>query len=135
LLAIPRAMVEEIFSEARSAAPRECCGLLAGRDEVVGRRFVVANTEKSPTRYFMEPKEQLNAVREMRKEGLELLAIYHSHPVGPPYPSARDIQLAFYPETVNIIVSVWEGNVGGGESLRAFRIVRGNAAEVAVRIV
>jgi len=135
LLAIPRTIVEEIFSEARAAAPRECCGLLAGRDEAVRRRFEIANTEDSPTRYCMDPKGQFDAARKMRGEKLELLAIYHSHPASPPYPSARDIQLAFYPETVNIIVSLSKGEAVGRESLRAFRIAGGNVSEVPLRVV
>ncbi len=35
--------------------------------------------------------------------GLELLAIYHSHPRGPATPSETDVARAFYPEAIYLI--------------------------------
>jgi len=58
----------------------------------------------------MEPHQQLVAFRLIDTLGLELLAIYHSHPAGPEVPSATDIAEAYYPEAVYIIISRQEDN-------------------------
>jgi proteasome lid subunit RPN8/RPN11 len=60
-------------------------------------------------------------------EGLELAAIYHSHPAGPETPSATDIAQAFYPDSVYIICSLAQT---GNAVLRGFRIRDGQAIEV-----
>ncbi|MEK6683682.1 MAG: M67 family metallopeptidase, partial [Nitrospirota bacterium] len=57
-------------------------------------------------RYLIDPKEQFAAIKEMRAKGIEMLAIYHSHPHTAAYPSATDVQLAYYPEAVYIIISL-----------------------------
>ena len=44
-------------------------------------------------------------MREIRAAKLELLGIYHSHPNGKNEPSARDIELAYYPDTAYFILS------------------------------
>ena len=43
---------------------------------------------------------------EIDDEGLDLGAIYHSHTRSAPYPSQTDINLAFYPDALYIIVGV-----------------------------
>lgn len=136
MLTIPRTIVERILSEAEAAYPNECCGLLGGKGELVARIFPITNREQSPTGYFMDPQGQFDAARKMREEGFELLGIYHSHPSSPPYPSERDVKLAFH-RVVHVIVSWLKGNEGtpaGFGALRAFRISEGTVAEVPVRI-
>ncbi len=79
-----------------AAAPLEACGLVAGRDGVSVAVYPIPNMLHSPTRYRMEPRAQVRAFFAMEAAGLELLAIYHSHPQGPPVPSATDIHEAAY---------------------------------------
>jgi proteasome lid subunit RPN8/RPN11 len=62
----------------------------------------------SPARFRMDPKEQLQAFNHMDEQGWELLAIYHSHPSGPPTPSATDIAEAAYPGVIHLIWSTFE---------------------------
>ncbi len=42
----------------------------------------------------------------MRRLGIELLAIYHSHPTSAPVPSKTDLARAFWPDAVYLIVSL-----------------------------
>lgn len=126
MLKIPRPFVEEIISHAESENPNECCGILAGTGETVDRLFRITNQEKSPTRYLMEPREQFDAFKTMRREGLSLLAIYHSHTHSPAYPSQTDIRLAYYPEAHYLIVSLQNPST---PQLRAFRILDGEVNE------
>ena len=66
------------------------------------------NEEKSTTRYFMSPRDQLRVFEEMEKESMEMIAIYHSHPQTIPFPSETDVKLAFYPDVSSIIISLKE---------------------------
>ena len=130
MLEMPRAIVREIAAEAKAALPNECCGLLAGRGEVVERLFAMTNVESSPTRYFMDAREQFEVARKVREAGMELVGVYHSHPNSPPYPSLRDIERAFCPGLVHVIVSL----SGMEAEMRAFRIAEGTVSEVGLRV-
>ena len=110
-LVIPELLREEVIADARSEQPLECCGLLAGHiAEGIGTvtmRFPVRNDAASSTEYFSNPRDMLTAFRTMRERGLELLAIYHSHPTSEALPSRRDIERNTYGETAaHLIVSL-----------------------------
>ena len=53
--------------------------------------------------------------------GDDLLAIYHSHTRSAAYPSRTDVELAFFPETLYLIVSIADRDA---PEIRAFRISR-----------
>lgn len=132
-----------MISHARTEAPNECCGLLAGREGVISKIYKISNLSaddpaiadlKVPPdrrfRYVMDPREQLRAFKEMREGGTELLAIYHSHPHSPAYPSATDVRLAFYSETHYLIISLKSGS----PEIRAFRIIDQEITEEVIKI-
>ena len=110
-------------------APLEACGLLGGKNQVVKLVLPVKNASESRIRFRMDPKAQLRAMEQIEVEGLELLAIFHSHPKGPSMPSATDIQEAVYP-VVNIIWS----KVGRRWQARGFWIEGGQAVEVSLTV-
>lgn len=86
-------------------APLEACGLLAG---VGGRSvhvFRIENELASPTQFRMEARQQVDAFLQIEKNAWELLAIYHSHPAGPPSPSKTDLAEALYPGVAHLIWS------------------------------
>lgn len=117
-----RAMIEHCLK----SAPREACGILAGRAERVERIIPVANIAEDPERrYWMDEAGQFEAFKAMRSDGCELVGIFHSHPATEAYPSATDLELAFYPEAAYVIVSLKDGAVA-----RAFRIAQGEVAEI-----
>ena len=89
-------------------APLEACGLLAGKDGQVSIRRGIRNDKRSPVRFQMNPKGQIGAFNHFEELGVDLLAIYHSHPCGPIYPSPNDIQQAAY-AVVHIIWSLQDG--------------------------
>jgi [CysO sulfur-carrier protein]-S-L-cysteine hydrolase len=84
-------------------APEEACGLLLGQNVRILEVVAATNTYHSPVRFQIDAQEQLNAFLRMEEMGWELCAIYHSHPAGPPHPSATDIAETFYPEAISII--------------------------------
>ena len=65
----------------------------------------ITNELHSPVRFRMDPAEQLQAFLQFESQGLDLLAIYHSHPNGPPHPSPTDIAEFTYPGVLYLILS------------------------------
>jgi proteasome lid subunit RPN8/RPN11 len=83
--------------------PEEACGLLGGFDGTVHYVRPVKNISSNPYRFQMDPEEQIKAMFEVEEQGHQIVAIYHSHPLGPEYPSEVDINQAAYPEAAYII--------------------------------
>lgn len=110
--------------------PDEACGLLAGRDGQTLKVYMIPNAARSPTRFMMEPADLLQALEEIDGKGWDLLAIFHSHPVGPSTPSATDVAEAYYPDSAYLICFP---EVGGWQ-LRAFAIRDGQAREIPTQI-
>jgi [CysO sulfur-carrier protein]-S-L-cysteine hydrolase len=130
VLSAPAALLAELIAHARECAPHECCGLLAGRVESgtarAEVRFAVTNDAASATTYATNPRDMLRAFRAIRERGLELLAIYHSHPASPPVPSARDLAENTYGETaVHLII----GLAGAEPDVRAWWLSPDGARE------
>ncbi|HZD56017.1 MAG TPA: M67 family metallopeptidase [Anaerolineales bacterium] len=109
-------------------APEEACGLVAGRDNTGVEVIPVTNALHSPVRYRMDPNEQLEAFNRIEELGLEIVAIYHSHPSGPSYPSPTDVGEAFYPEAVYLI---WFGSTHGWDC-RGFLIREAEVEEIRI---
>ncbi len=122
---VDRTTYEALVAHARSDFPYEVCGLLAVRDGQVVRHYEVPNAARSMTFYTMEGKALLRAMREIDDEGWELGAIYHSHTHTEAFPSATDVELAFYPEAAYLIVSLQHDE----PVVRAFSIAGGSVSE------
>jgi len=117
-----RTITEQLTRE----LPNEACGLLGGRGNVVEQVIAVENAAHSPVRYEMAPAQQLEAMLALESAGLELTAIYHSHPHGPATPSATDVAEAYYPDSLYVICAPDERGQWRG---RAFRIADGEVSE------
>jgi proteasome lid subunit RPN8/RPN11 len=124
---IPREVYDELLAHAREEAPNECCGILGGKDGAAATVYRATNAEASPLRYTLDPNDLFRITfREIPANDEEMLAIYHSHTASPAYPSQTDINLATYPDSIYLIVSLAEGE----EPLRGFRIEDGEVTEV-----
>ena len=108
MVRIPKSIYQRMIEHARTEWPLECCGILGGKEKAVGKAFELRNTEESSIRYSMSPIEQLRVFKEMDKESLEMIAIYHSHPHTIPFPSEIDVKMGFYPQVSSIIISLKE---------------------------
>ncbi|MEK6679522.1 MAG: M67 family metallopeptidase [Nitrospirota bacterium] len=131
MLTIPKHFIDDIIIHAEAEAPLECCGILAGKDETVTHIYKMKNTEDDPDKYFMEPKEQFAVIKDMRVKGIDMLAIYHSHPHSPARPSGVDINLAYYPDAVYIIISLMDI---AKPVIKGFLIKEGKVEETALKI-
>lgn len=137
-LRVTQEQLKQIIAQARTEAPNECCGMLAGRGDVVEAVLPGRNRDRSPTTYFMHPEDQLCAFREMDKRGWELVGIYHSHPQTEAAPSRTDRARAvdgdgqpLFPGTQYVIVSLRDES---RPQVRAYRLTGNEFTEEAVVI-
>jgi proteasome lid subunit RPN8/RPN11 len=123
ILRLSQEIWELMRAEVSSNSPQEACGLLGGRTEgetyLAQAVYPVDNELHSPTRFRMAPRGQLQAMDAIDAQGLEIIAIYHSHPFGPSYPSPTDLDEAEYPQCVYLI---WSWTAPGEWSCRGFTI-------------
>jgi proteasome lid subunit RPN8/RPN11 len=122
---ISQDLYDEIVAHAREDSPNECCGMVASRDGEAVRVYRAANAAASPLRYEIDGAEQYRIQMAIDDEGLDLGAIYHSHTRTAPYPSQTDINLAFYPQALYVIV----GLASEEADVRAYEIRDGKVSE------
>ena len=115
-LKISSELADKIRKHGAETYPHECCGALLGRDtEVADRRVyreihalhpLVNRRDDSPqNRFSLTSADVLEAEKEARERGLEVVGWYHSHPDHPARPSQYDRNHA-WPWYSYIIVSV-----------------------------
>ena len=131
MLILRREFLDKIIAQGRRELPSEACGVLAGKDGRVQKVYEMTNADKSPETFFMDAKEQLKIMKDMRNSGLEMIGIFHSHVASPAYPSAHDVELAFYPEVSYVIVSLKDRN---NPEVRSFKIKEGKITEEKIKI-
>ena len=115
----------------RECYPEEGCGFAAGRDVRVTEIIPITNSLHSQTRYLMDPQGQIDAHVKMEDDGLDLLAVFHSHPESAPYPSPTDLAELAYPHAYMLIV----GFLGQGTKIGLFKIENGRIIESMLRVV
>lgn len=131
-LEIPTNIFEQMVAQAKALAPIEACGILAGSDSKVEKLYKMTNVDNSSSHFMMEPKEQFAVVKDIRSAGLEMLAIYHSHPETLARPSAEDIRLALTPDVIYLIVSLQGAKA---PAVKGFLLEDGTVTEVPVKIM
>lgn len=103
-----------IVDIAESTYPEECCGLLSGieTEGVVHVDEVHASENLAGdrgSRFEVDTALRLRLQRTLRESGRRVVGIYHSHPDGPAQPSTRDLEAAWEPELVWLVVGVRDG--------------------------
>lgn len=111
-LVVPAAIHAAMLQQARTELPNECCGLLAGR--IVGQEgrvekcYPLVNAAASRVEYLSDGQSMFDAVRDMIRQGIDILAVYHSHPTSEPVPSKKDMERNYDPDVVNLIIGLKE---------------------------
>lgn len=115
-----------MWDDARARAPEEAVGLLVGRGGCAEAAWPLANASPHPlVHYLADPPGLLAALKRADAEGLEVLAVYHSHPAGRARPSDRDREEASW-RVPYVILGLAEGRA------RAFRLPEGDEVEIRV---
>ncbi len=128
---IPTCIVEAIYAQAAQEAPIEACGYLAGENDNVSVHYPMTNIDRSAEHFSFDPKEQFAVIKQVREEGLDILAVYHSHPETPARPSQEDIRLAYDPTIVYVIASLAEDR----RTIKAFRITNGDVEQEDLEVI
>jgi proteasome lid subunit RPN8/RPN11 len=107
--------LDAIARHGEATYPDECCGILLGREtdgaRVVARLLQIDNqwdAVERRRRFLIQPDDLLRAERAARRDGLDVLGFYHSHPDAPARPSEFDREHA-WPWYTYLIASVEQG--------------------------
>lgn len=121
----------DLVAHSRAELPNEACGYLVGTPDHIVRFVPVANAASSPTRFVLDPSEQLAVERALEASGETVIGVAHSHPAGDNVPSGVDIEDAgrFDPLSAWLHVVVHPGS----GSVRAFRIADSVVSELELR--
>lgn len=130
MLKITQNVRDAMVHLAISESPIEACGYLAGTAGEARLFIPMTNSDHSPEHFSFAPEEQFRALKQARKAGLQLMAVFHSHPASPARMSAEDIRLANDPEIVYIIVSL----LNNEPVIRGFRTAEQFVTEVILEV-
>ncbi len=113
-LLLPQTLYQAMVAHAVAERPNECCGLLAGTpgpDVVTAlRHFPLVNAAATPAiEYLSEPRSMFTADRAIRAAGLDVVAVYHSHPTSAAMPSKKDVATNYSDSVMNLIISLQTG--------------------------
>jgi proteasome lid subunit RPN8/RPN11 len=121
-------LAAEMLGAAARAFPLECCGLIEGIRTEGGWRVTAlheaANMAEDPARRFLiDPQRQFDLMRALRSPRAlragetRIIGCFHSHPAGPPEPSATDRAEAFEDDFLWLIAG---GSADSGFTLQAY---------------
>lgn len=103
---------DKILAHCKKGLPNEACGLLAGeiKDNIkaVKKVYLLTNIDNSNEHFSIDPKEQLQAVKDARNNEYEMLGNFHSHPESPSRPSEEDKRLAYDAKAEYLILSLMD---------------------------
>ncbi len=130
MLRLARDVYLQMVAHCFDGLPLEACGLLAGPAATGGaqdavRCYPTANAAASARVYTVEPRDFLRADRDAERQGLEIVAVFHSHTHTDAYPSPTDIAQAPDPGWHYVLVSLRDIL----PVVRSYRIIDGKITE------
>ena len=127
-------LYDEIVEYAREHLPEEACGRIAGSEDENGKKvekvYYLTNVDHAEDHFTMDPKEQLEAVKDMRANGYKPLGNWHSHPESPSRPSEEDIRLSYDKNASYFILSLMAKN----PVLNSFHVENGEVTKEDLRM-
>jgi proteasome lid subunit RPN8/RPN11 len=106
-ISLTAGQIEELVSIAKDMLPNESCGLLLGENDAVAEILPMRNVDESPLTFSIESTELVDAYNLAESKGLQVIAIFHSHPAQPS-PSSTDIKFMEINPVVWLIYSTTE---------------------------
>ena len=109
-ISLTSAQVSQLKGLAKDALPNESCALLLGVNDEVVEILPMRNIDESPVSFNIEPAELLNAYDLAERKGMQVIAIFHSHPAKPS-PSSTDIKFMEINPVIWLIYSTTENQL------------------------
>jgi proteasome lid subunit RPN8/RPN11 len=106
-ISLTTGQIQELVSIAKDVLPNESCGLLLGENDAVVEILPMRNVDESPLTFSIESTELVDAYNLAESKGLQVIAIFHSHPAQPS-PSSTDIKFMEINPVVWLIYSTTE---------------------------
>jgi len=129
MISISTALMEQITKACEAAYPEECCGLLSGTGDPPTITGVHPSDNVRATRkrdrFEVDPKVRFDLMRALEDGPGRIVGHYHSHPDHSAEPSPHDLEMAFEPDLLWLIVAV-EG--GRASETTAHRVNPGRTA-------
>jgi proteasome lid subunit RPN8/RPN11 len=116
MLTIPQPLYNQLRAHGEETYPHECCGILLGKstdDTLHVHQLLRAGntrTDSAHNRYHIAPQELIAAQREARKQGLDIIGFYHSHPDHPAQWSPTDFAEAHWFGCAYVITAIEKGH-------------------------
>jgi proteasome lid subunit RPN8/RPN11 len=114
-LTISQALYDQLRAHGEEIYPNECCGIMLGTadgDALTVTQLLRAGntrTDSAHNRYHIAPQELIAAQREGRKQGLDIVGFYHSHPDHPAQYSITDFEEAHWFDCAYVITAIAQG--------------------------
>jgi proteasome lid subunit RPN8/RPN11 len=106
-ISLTAGQIKELASIAKDVLPDESCALLLGENNIVVEILPMRNVDESPITFSIESTELMHAYNLAESKGLQVIAIFHSHPAKPS-PSSTDIKFMEINPVVWLIYSTTE---------------------------
>lgn len=129
---VPREAARAMAVHALASMPNEACGLVMfDTDDRVTFVCCLTNTDRSPSRFTIDPTEHHGAIRFAASMGWTIGGVFHSHVRSESLPSAADQSGGGDPDWVHFII----GPVAGRKpALRGYRFLDHGPEEVSLDI-
>ena len=92
---VTRHAMSAMNAAAQAEYPREACGILLGEGNRIVAFRLARNVHPKPETHFeIDPQALIDAHRDARGDGPQVVGYFHSHPIGTSHPSATDRRMA-----------------------------------------
>lgn len=124
MLRMDQVQFDRIRQHGEDAYPYECCGVLLGHIEESGNTVIdtiaAENTraDSAHNRYQIAPQELIRIQQQARRQGLDIVGFYHSHPDHPAEWSKTDFEEAHWIGCSYVITSVAGNTIDGAGTAR-----------------
>ncbi|MGJ8668330.1 MAG: Mov34/MPN/PAD-1 family protein [Oceanococcus sp.] len=117
-IALSRTLATRLLKHAQDSPQQRVCGLLLGNEQTAKRIAPLPNRSLTPaSAHAVDAQDFALAVDQALRDGLQPMAIYHSHPDSPPLPSDADRAASPDPTLPLLVISL---NIKGVLEMRAF---------------
>ena len=97
---------KKILTEhAENEKPNESCAILFGKDDLVSEVFLTKNIDESSVNFTISNEQLIEGYKIAEEKKVEVIGIFHSHPISDAYPSNTDKKFMFSNPVVWIIYS------------------------------